>query len=182
MTCGWAVAPTDTRIGAGHFGCLGGGNHTRIAGVQGSSYVSELLGVVELLRWLLAWTEEEDCGVGKVEHWMDNQVVVNMLNSRKSKPPRKLRAIPCRQLWAEVEYSLECWRGRGGEWVAGWTRGHIERRCADEQRWNQREWLLNVQADGMAAQVRRTGQPTTYRRMPKLSMKWIKGGRWWGVG
>ena len=87
VTCGWAVAPTDSSIGAGNnFGCTGGG--------------SEL----ELLPWLLDWTGAEGSGAGRVEHWMDNQAVVKALNSRNSKPARNLRAL----------FSLQTALGGGG--------------------------------------------------------------------
>ena len=111
---------------------------------------------------------------------MDNQAVVKALKSRNSKSVRSLRALPCRQLWAEVEYNLERWRGRGGEWESGWMRGHIERRCGDETKWNQKKWL-NVQADAMATKARRTAQPVEYM-LPVQARAWMSGGSWWVRG
>ena len=59
VACGWAVRSTWA-AGRPPGDVVQGGCKARLRGSRGSSYASELVGVVEVLRWLDKWTALKD--------------------------------------------------------------------------------------------------------------------------
>lgn len=155
-----------------------GGCKTRLPGSRGSSYASELVGVVEVLRWIETWTEWKQIPPGRIHHWADNKGVIQGLNHIQAAGRVRGRLRPCRNLWAEIKIRLARWKSRGGEWKSTWVRGHADERAGHPKQLTQAE-QMNVWADKCAEQAMVAGaQPAQYAQ-PEWVRRMIAGGTWW---
>jgi hypothetical protein len=188
--CGW-VAGIGGEAGAdgGEIGDLtvlgkGGGRERSQVMSRGSSYRSELWGLVCALRAM--------CGLvvkgliqraGPVFHWTDNEGVCKGMANRKVALGSAGLKLKCRDLWAEIKGRLVFWERHGGEWNTEWVQGHVDRVEPDRTKWTCAE-RGNVEADILASKHLAGGaggEEGGKLTVVQGALMTAPGGRWWGI-
>jgi len=136
----------------------GGGRLRQSSGAGGSSYRSELFGMVCYLRLLTSYVKScKERGVkavaGPIHHWTDNESIALAMREYEGVKERVWRERKSRDLWAEIRRRLAMWAALGGSWSTSWVKGHVDE---DKKRavssWTAAE-KLNMEADRWATKM-----------------------------
>ena len=132
-----------------------GGMEFVASGMQPSSYLAELAGLLEVLRGMMECVQDGQ-RAGAVIHFCDNASVVQLVRLRDRLTRRHWRSRPCRRLWGEIRGRLAWWTAHGGSWTTEWVRGHVD---GDASRTSDSYTVvaeqLNFKADSIASQMQR---------------------------
>jgi hypothetical protein len=152
-----------------------GGFSFKALGCVPSSYLAELAGAVDVLRSLMECVEEGEVP-GEVQHWCDNEGVVQRIRKIESLKERQWRSSPARHLWAEMRWRLAWWRENGGGWVTKWVKGHVDKIAARTQEtYTAAEWA-NIEADRLAEWAHSQEAVAVVEARPAGTQL---GGTWW---
>jgi hypothetical protein len=157
-----------------------GGFRVKAPGSKASSYLTELAGVLDLLRTLMQ-TVDDQHPPGAVEHWCDNMSVCNTILHRSTTTARKWRSKPCRDMWAELIRRLHWWTKEGGAWDTRWVKGHVDADASRKPAEYTAAERLNIRADRVAERVSKSVEVpekwATIVNDPRVQF----GGIWWRV-
>jgi hypothetical protein len=127
----------------------GGGAEPHKPGARGSSYRSELWGIVCALRAVSTFKARYGCA-GPISHWTDNESICKIMQRRGSCTTAEWRGRKSRDLWAEIRGRLNAWYHQGGSWETSWVRSHVDSDRARSQSSYTLAEHMNISADQTA--------------------------------